>query len=98
MQLLTDEIFEKKRIIFNIDNLAVVSVLSTKSSNNFRVMNLVRYIVYWSMMGSFQIKAFHISSVNNCIANEELELFVAQKERQIQILDDEVKNINKIMH
>ena len=30
--------------------------------------------------------------------NEELELFVAQKERQIQILDDEVKNINKIMH
>ena len=30
--------------------------------------------------------------------NEELELFVAQKERQIQILDDEVNNINKIMH
>lgn len=67
--LLWYNFFEKKRIIFNIDNLAVVSVLNTKSSNNFRVMNLVRYIVYWSMMGSFQIKAFHISSVNNCIAD-----------------------------
>ena len=30
--------------------------------------------------------------------NEELELLVAQKERQIRLLENEVKNINKIMN
>lgn len=63
------ERLQRKRIIFNIDNLAVVSVLNSKSSKNSRVMSLVRYIVYWSMLGSFQIKAVHIASVNNCIAD-----------------------------
>ena len=30
--------------------------------------------------------------------NEELEMLVAQKERQIRLLENEVKNINKIMN
>ena len=62
-------LFQKRKIAFHIDNLAVVAVLNTKSSKNVRVMTLLRFIVYWSMIGNFNIKAFHISSGNNCIAD-----------------------------
>ena len=32
-------------------------------------MHLLRFIVYRSMMGHFHMKAFHISSANNCVAD-----------------------------
>lgn len=61
--------FKGKTIVFHIDNLAVVTVLNSKYSKSERVMNLLRFIVYWSMIGHFNLKAFHIFSKNNSIAD-----------------------------
>jgi hypothetical protein len=66
---LWDRVFKRKKIAFHVDNLAVVTVLNSKSSKSPRVMNLLRFIVYRSMMGHFHMKAFHISSSNNCVAD-----------------------------
>lgn len=66
---LWDRVFKRKKIAFHVDNLAVVTVLNSKSSKSPRVMNLLRFIVYRSMMGHFHLKAFHISSANNCVAD-----------------------------
>lgn len=66
---LWDRVFKRKKIAFHVDNLAVVTVLNSKSSKSPRVMNLLRFIVYRSMMGHFHMKAFHISSANNCVAD-----------------------------
>ena len=66
---LWDRVFKRKKIVFHVDNLAVVTVLNLKSSKSPRVMNLLRFIVYRSMMGHFHMKAFHISSANNCVAD-----------------------------
>jgi heptaprenylglyceryl phosphate synthase len=62
-------LFKRKKIAFHVDNLAIVTVLNSKSSKSARVMNLLRFIVYRSMMGHFHMKAFHISSANNCVAD-----------------------------
>jgi hypothetical protein len=64
-----DRVFKRKKISFHVDNLAVATVLNSKSSKYPRVMNLLRFIVYRSMMGHFHMKAFHISSANNCVAD-----------------------------
>ena len=66
---LWDRVFKRKKIAFHVDNLAVITVLNSKSSKSPRVMNLLRFIVYRSMMGHFHMKAFHISSANNCVAD-----------------------------
>ena len=56
----------KEKIAFHVDNLAVVSVelevIQISKSNEF-------VEVYRSMMGHFHMKAFHISSANNCVAD-----------------------------
>lgn len=61
--------FQNKKIIFNCDNMAVVSILNNKSSKNLRVMSLLRNIVYWTLMSNFQFKATHIFSIDNKIAD-----------------------------
>jgi len=63
------KVFSKKRIAFHIDNMGVVSAINSKSSKSTRVMNVLRYIVYWSMVGNFQIKGFYIPTESNCIAD-----------------------------
>ena len=59
----------KKKIVQYIDNMAVVSILNSKESKSARVMVLLRFIVYWSLVGHFHFKAIHISSADNAIAN-----------------------------
>lgn len=49
--------------------MGVVSALNSKSSKSTRVMNVLRYIVYWSMVGNFQIKGFYIPTESNRIAD-----------------------------
>jgi hypothetical protein len=43
---LWDRVFKRKKIAFHVDNLAVVTVLNSKSSKSPRVMNLLRFIVH----------------------------------------------------
>ena len=54
-------------IVYYIDNMAVVSILNSKTSTSARVMVLLRFIFYWSLVGHLHFKAVHISSVNNAI-------------------------------
>jgi hypothetical protein len=42
------KLFYKKKIIDYIDNMAVVSVLNSKTSTSARVMVLLRLHFYWS--------------------------------------------------
>lgn len=63
------KLFPKKQTAFHIDNMGVVSALNSKSSKSTRVMTVFRYIVYWSMVGNFQIKGFYIPTESNCIAD-----------------------------
>jgi hypothetical protein len=42
------KLFYKKKIIYYIDNMAVVSVLNSKTSTSARVMVLLRFLFYWS--------------------------------------------------
>jgi hypothetical protein len=58
-------LFQNKKIIFNCDNMAVVSILNNKSSKNDRVMSLFRKIAYSTLMSHFQFKATHIASSEN---------------------------------
>ena len=63
------KLFYKKKIVLCIDNVAVVSILNSKTSKSARVMVLLRFILYWSLVGYLHFKAVHISSVNNDIAD-----------------------------
>ena len=63
------ERFETKQILFHCDNLAVVTILNSKTSKSERAMSLVRPIVLWTLPYNFQFKAMHISSMCNKIAD-----------------------------
>ena len=58
-----------QKILFNSDNNAVVEILNKKTSKSIRIMNLVRHIVYWSLLGNFHIKAQFIPGYTNIIAD-----------------------------
>ena len=63
------KLFYKKKIVYYIDNMAVVYILNSKTSKSARVMVVLRFIVYWSLAGHFHFKIVHISSADNAIAN-----------------------------
>jgi hypothetical protein len=54
--------FHKKKILFHIDNLAVVSILTSMSTKSDRVLKVLRFIVYRSLIGNFHLKAKYINS------------------------------------
>ena len=51
--------FCNKQIIFHTDNLALVPILSKKSSKSERVMELIRPLVLHTMLCNMQFKAVH---------------------------------------
>jgi hypothetical protein len=44
------------KILFHIDNLAVVSILTSMSTKSDRVLKVLRFIVYRSLIGNFHLK------------------------------------------
>jgi hypothetical protein len=60
---------ENKKLMFNIDNKAVVTILNKKSSKSPRVMNLVRKLVLITLKYNIWLKAQHISGSLNKIAD-----------------------------
>jgi len=66
---LWSEQLKNKRIIFHIDNLALVSILSKGSSKDPAIMRLIRLIVLFAMLNNIQFKALYITSSNNKIAD-----------------------------
>jgi hypothetical protein len=60
---------KNKRIMFNVDNQAVVAIINKKSSKSNRVMTLVRNLVLLSLQYNIMLKAEHIPSKINSIAD-----------------------------
>lgn len=48
-----------KKIVFRVDNEALVAILNKKSSKSKRVMGLIRTLVLQSMLSAIQFKACH---------------------------------------
>lgn len=61
--------FKGKKIILNTDNEALVTILNKKSSKSKYVMYLLRPFVLNMMLNNIQIKAVHVSGLNNGIAD-----------------------------
>lgn len=58
-----------KKILFNIDNMALVSVVNKRTSKDKLVMKLLRTLVLLTMLNDIQFKAIHLSSSKNSIAD-----------------------------
>lgn len=58
-----------KKIVFRVDNEALVAILNKKSSKSKRVMGLIRPLVLQSMLSAIQFKACHILGVHNEVAD-----------------------------
>ena len=61
--------FHKKKILFHVDNMAVVSILNSMSTKSDRVLKVLRFIVYLSLIGNFHLKAKYINTAFNSIAD-----------------------------
>jgi hypothetical protein len=62
-------LLKNKKVIFFCDNEAVVFFLNNKSAKSERVMTLLRFVVYWTLKLNIQLKAKHIFSSFNKIAD-----------------------------
>lgn len=60
---------QNTRILFHIDNTAVVQVLNTLTSKSDKVMYVVRKLVLLLLRHNIQIKATYIHTKANCIAD-----------------------------
>lgn len=60
---------ECKKVLFFIDNIALVSIVNKQTSKSKRVMKLVRELVFMLMQYDCIFKAKHIESSNNWIAD-----------------------------
>lgn len=58
-----------KKVIFHVDNLALVDILNSKSSKSSRVMSLLRPLVLITMNNNIQLKCCHIQGSRNDIAD-----------------------------
>lgn len=79
--LLRHPLLSNKHILYHIDNMAVVQVLNTLTSKSTRVMNIVRKLVLLTLQHNITIKAQHIPTKLNKIADSG-ESFATWLERQ----------------
>lgn len=61
--------FKNQKILFRIDNLALVNIINSRTSKSKRIMSLVRPLVLFTMMYNIQFKAKHIDGAKNQIAD-----------------------------
>lgn len=60
---------ENKKIIFNIDNIALVSIINKRTSKDKVIMKLMRPFVLITMLNNIQFKGSFINGFQNCIAD-----------------------------
>ena len=58
-----------KKILFHIDNLALVSIINKRTSMDKQIMKLVRPLVLWTMLNDIQFKARYINTTKISIAD-----------------------------
>ena len=56
-----------KKVVFNVDNLALVSAINKETTKSKRLMELVRHFLLGFMENNVVLKAKHISIVDNKI-------------------------------
>lgn len=61
--------FQNKKLLFHIDNQAVVQIINTKTSKSDKVMKLVRHMVLTNLCNNTLIKAVYIASESNKVAD-----------------------------
>ncbi|XP_041368574.1 uncharacterized protein LOC121382952 [Gigantopelta aegis] len=57
------------KILFHVDNMALVSILNKQTSKDKHVMNLIRPFVYYAMRNNIIFRAVHVAGSYNCIAD-----------------------------
>lgn len=60
---------QKKKIIFFVDNMALVHILNKQSSKSDRVMSFLRPLILVTLHNHIQFKAQHIPGMHNLIAD-----------------------------
>lgn len=63
------KVFSNKKVLFHIDNQAVVQIVKTQTCKSERVMNLVRHLVMVMLTHNISVKATYIPSSQNIIAD-----------------------------
>ena len=58
-----------KKVIFHVENLAVVEILNYKSSKSSRVMSILRPLFLITMNDNIQLKCCHIQGSRNDIGD-----------------------------
>ena len=66
---LWSDILQAKKILFHIDNLALVSIINKRTSKDKQIMKLVRPLVLLTMLNDIQFKARYINTTKNSIAD-----------------------------
>ena len=69
-------------LIFMVDNMSVVNILQSQTSNDPEIMNLLRPMVVSSMINDVQFYAFHIPGKSNTIADL-MSRFQVQKAKNL---------------
>ena len=75
-------LFKNKKILFHVDNIALVSIINKRTSRSKRVMSLIRPLVLYTMEHNIQFKAKHIEGLHNEIADS-LSRFQLQRFREL---------------
>jgi len=63
------EKLKNKRILFNIDNNALVSIVNKRSSKDKQIMQLMRPFVLMTMLNNIQFKSLYIVGFQNKVAD-----------------------------
>lgn len=78
---------QNKKLIFRIDNSALVATLNKRTSKSKSVMKLVRPLVFLTMRYNIQFKAMHIEGLHNSIADS-LSRFQMERFRSLAPMAD----------
>lgn len=70
------------KILFRIDNKALVDIVNSRTSKSKRVMSLIRPLVLYTMSNNITFKGKHIEGVKNSVADS-LSRFQVRRFRQL---------------
>jgi hypothetical protein len=69
----------KKRVLFHVDNMAVVAILNKKTSKSARALSILRHIVYWTLIFLHYHKRSMYSKIYNFLLIFDILLKKAQE-------------------
>ncbi|MCP3933100.1 MAG: hypothetical protein GY705_28855, partial [Bacteroidetes bacterium] len=61
--------FKNSKILFHVDNIAIVCVLQSQTARDPVIMNMLRHMVVISMLNNFSFSGVHIKGKHNVITD-----------------------------